>query len=472
MQKRVDHTQQWRSSRPEGFKSHLPRFARYQSVHTLESKIHDISQHVDVSHKQACSDLEKVSKFITEALQSEVQRNMALRMSIHRLEERASENGRSLSEHVESNRQLKLQVDELQKHLQDKDNSLTQANQTVAFLKHQLRDLYQQLHSHQSNHRTIQEVTEWLQDGEGQPIVVESESIPSCPIEPLVSGGPAPHGQLSSDGQSQLLAPVSGIKEEDTDDGGYEYSQSDGVESKEEQTASLARGIKVEEVEGEERSDMAPCVSSGAGAPGVPSEAQWRGTTTDATEPHTHDKNSWDGEQPESGNRSRLSSSAGPALPVVSHPKTNASTTHLCSVCGKGFPYWSNLQLHYATHAGDRPHACARCGKSFGLHKHLKQHERTHTGERPYPCAQCGKSFALAKHLKQHQRIHTGEKPFRCGHCGKTFTFVGNLRVHERTHTGERPYRCTQCGKSFAFVGNLRTHERIHRRIPEWRDVH
>ena len=61
--------------------------------------------------------------------QNEVQRNMALRMLVHRLEDRASDSRRSLSEQVESNRQLKLQVEELQKHLQDKDNSLTQANQ-------------------------------------------------------------------------------------------------------------------------------------------------------------------------------------------------------------------------------------------------------------------------------------------------------------------------------------------------------
>ncbi|XP_063073546.1 uncharacterized protein si:dkey-15h8.17 isoform X2 [Engraulis encrasicolus] len=129
----------------------------------------EISQHINANHQQACSDLEKASRFITEALQSEIQRNTTLRMLIHRLEEKAAENGRSLSAQTESNRQLKVQVDKLQKRLKDKDNSLVQAKQTIGVLKNELGDLKQQLHSHQNSQRTIQEVTEWLQqDGQSQ----------------------------------------------------------------------------------------------------------------------------------------------------------------------------------------------------------------------------------------------------------------------------------------------------------------
>ncbi|KAL2085355.1 hypothetical protein ACEWY4_018675 [Coilia grayii] len=248
---RHERTQQLVTCRLEGLKSdveslwsHCTHCPRDQCANTLECEINAISQHIDVSHKQACSDLQKATQFITEALQREVQRNMALRMLVHRLEERASENGRNLSEQVESNQQLKLQVDELQKHLQDKDNSVTQANQTISSLKNELKDLHQQLHSHQSNHRMIQEVTEWLQDGESQPMKVEADLLQNLAI---------------------------GIKEEQDDaadaahddEDGCQCSQSDGADPPTEQTTSSSADIKSELVqEPDEKSDVALVHSS------------------------------------------------------------------------------------------------------------------------------------------------------------------------------------------------------------------
>ncbi|KAL2086204.1 hypothetical protein ACEWY4_017263 [Coilia grayii] len=256
-----ERTQQlvtWRAedlkSDVESLRSHSSHCGRDQCANTL-CMIKAISQHVDVSHEQACSDLEKASQLITEALQRKVQRNMALRILVHRLEKRASENGWSLSEQVESNRQLKLQVDELQKHLQDKDNSLTQANQAIAVLKNELRDLQQQLQSHQSSHGTIQEVTVWLQEGESQHTVGKGE-------------------------ESLLQTPVIGIKEEDADDNiadkdavagdsddGYQY----GADPPTEQTTSSPADIKAELVQEDEgESAVAPGLSSGIQPPSDP----------------------------------------------------------------------------------------------------------------------------------------------------------------------------------------------------------
>ncbi|KAL2093501.1 hypothetical protein ACEWY4_010813 [Coilia grayii] len=311
---RTQHLVTWRL---EGLKSDVGSLWSYcthcpsdQSANTLECEINAISQHVDVSHKQACSDLEKASHFITEALQSEVQRNMALRMLIHRLEERASENGRSLSEQVESNRQLKQQVDELQKHLQDKDNSLTQANQTIAFLNNELRDLHEQLHSHQTNHRMIQEVTEWLQDEESQPIVVKVE-----------------------DNLLQNLA--TGIKEEQDDaadaahddEDGYQCSQSDGAAPLTEQTISSFADIKAELVQDQdEESDMAPVLSSeiNLSPPDPESLLQLRRLSvqlvhcyTTQGQQGTDSRNNEDGEKAKNGRGSPLPSSAVPRLTAI-----------------------------------------------------------------------------------------------------------------------------------------------------------
>ncbi|XP_063066629.1 zinc finger protein 135-like [Engraulis encrasicolus] len=250
----------------------------------------------------------------------------------------------------------------------------------------------------------------------------------------------------------QLLpTALSGIKEEEAD-AGYEHSQTDGdgAQTERQQAVPLPVNIKLENMEDEggceESSTKAQTQSCRVGSPGEPPG-------------HEHT------ETPSGGGGS-VGGSGG-----------SVWRRHLCPTCGRGFPYWSTLQLHMASHTQaipqglDRPLiVCARCGKTFSHRRLLEQHELTrchghaHAPERPYRCAQCGKTFALPKHLKQHQRIHSGEKPYSCHYCPKSFTFLGNLRVHERTHTGERPYACAACGKRFSFVGNLRTHERIHRR--------
>ncbi|XP_063073774.1 MAP7 domain-containing protein 3-like [Engraulis encrasicolus] len=249
----------------------------------MEYEINAISHHVAASHKQACSDLEKASQFITEALQNEVQRNTTLCMLIHRLEERAAENGRSLSEQVESNRQLKLQVDELQKQLENKDNSLTQAKQSIAMLTNELTDLQQQMQSHQSSCRMIQEGLQ--QEGESQPNVVRiavltndladleellqshqsncSRTIQEV-TEGLQEGESQPNVVKEEDGPLQDVD--AGIKEEEDYAAvadGYQCSQYDETNSAPEQITSSSADIKSEPVQEEdEKSDMISVVSS------------------------------------------------------------------------------------------------------------------------------------------------------------------------------------------------------------------
>ncbi|KAL2102483.1 hypothetical protein ACEWY4_001651 [Coilia grayii] len=390
----------------------------------MEREINEISHHVDASHKQACTDLEKASQFITEALQNEVQRNMALRMLIHRLEERASENGRSLSEQVESNRQLKLQVDELQKHLEDKDNSLTQANQTIAILKNELRDVQQQLQSHQSNHRMIQEVTECLQDGESQPNIVKEED---CLLQNVVIG----------------------IKDEDDaadeDDDGYQCSRSDEADTPTEQTTSASADINAQLVqEQDEESDMAPVLSyeiNQSPTDAVPLvkflrlSVQVVDCCATQNQQGPGSKNNKNGEKNKTGRRSRLSLSAVPKFTAIPE----------------------------AMMPNERPYHCSFCRKSFSRKTWFKKHLHIHSGDKPYHCKQCGKRFLQTEDLKRHKRTHTGERPYRCKQCGKGFSLAGNLRTHQRIHTGDKPYHCKQCGRWFSHKGSLKRHHRLHK---------
>ncbi|XP_031419547.1 zinc finger protein 436-like isoform X2 [Clupea harengus] len=496
--------------------------------------------HIDMmSHKQACLDLEKATQFITYALQHEVGRNQELCVLIRRLEEKEVETGRSLAEQAESNRQLKLKNDELQKHLEEKDNSLSQANQTVAFLKNELRDLHQQLRRQQSNHRTIQDVNESLQGGESQfkdepmesyssplqsdqmttaqeslvwseplvssdaqsPLVLSSHhSLPvsSSAESPLVSSHTlvsadaqrllvSSHTLVSADAQRLLEAPVSGIKEEDADDGD-EYNQPDRADPGTEQTPPPAEDIKTELMQEQEdkssiplvlcsKTDLSPtdpmslcpvlCSKTDLSPTDPMSLARLRSVSVvlvdySRTQGRQRKDEENHTEQPETRKRSSASSPEFPASPSISGTEKEKCKNYSCSVCDKTFHFWTQFRLHQYGHTGRRPYCCALCGKRFTQKGSLKVHQRTHTGERPYHCTLCGKSFTQEGNLKLHQRTHTGERPYHCTQCGKSFTREGSLKEHQRTHTGERPYHCTQCGKSFTREGILKEHQRTH----------
>ncbi|XP_063073288.1 zinc finger protein 135-like isoform X2 [Engraulis encrasicolus] len=482
----------------------------YQSTSTMECEINELSYHVDASHKQACSDLEKASQFITEALQNEFQRNLAVRMLIHRLEDRAAENGRSLSEQVESNRQLKLQVDELQKQIQNKNKSLAQAKQSNAILRNEVRELQQQLQSHQDGHRTIQEVAEWLQDGDRQPNAVKEE-------------GGVPQNR------------VVGIKEENNADDGYQKYQSDETDNPTEQTNSSSEDIKAELLqETDQRVDMSPAASSemsqASPDPVKPLRlaVQLVDSSVEQHQQATTSKDNKDGEQYNTGRGSQLQPSAVPnftAIPETEmddrrpykcgkaaiekpqqdihtgdhkphldqnqhirtgetpyicqhcgqcladanvlrlhkciHDDTSSKSYH-CRHCDKWFSRLGSFRVHQRIHTGEKPHQCGTCGKRFAQAQNLTTHIRVHTGEKPYSCTHCGKSFSQAQHLTAHTRVHTGEKPYQCTVCSKGFTQLGSLVSHQRIHTGERPYQCDQCSKRFSRAHYLTLHMRSH----------
>ncbi|XP_076153583.1 uncharacterized protein LOC143136783 isoform X2 [Alosa pseudoharengus] len=406
-------------------------------------KMNEVSQHMDMSHKQACIDLERATQIITQVLQHEVGRNQELCMLIRRLEEKEAETWQSLTEQVESNKELKLKIDELQKHLEEKHNSLIQANQTVVLLKTELRDLCQQLQGQQSN--SDQDVNERPHIGE---IQIKQIKSPSSPLQsdqqtaadepldwseqmmspagqiPLVS----PDGQnlmVSSHSQTLLEAPVSGIKEENAVHGYEECSQYERADPRTQQTSSSAADVKTKQTQ-DEQSNMAPVFSVKSDPPPTDrvSLAQLKRATGMQVDYHQS--------QEVNGKGSYLSSS-------ILHTETRKPKHYLCSVCGKSFQFWSALQKHQSIHTVEKPYCCTQCGKTFTFNHNLKVHQRIHTGERPYQCAQCGKGFCQSSNLKVHQRTHTREKPYKCTQCSKSFTHMSTLKRHQLSHIGEWP---------------------------------
>ncbi|XP_070701065.1 zinc finger protein 208-like [Pempheris klunzingeri] len=108
----------------------------------------------------------------------------------------------------------------------------------------------------------------------------------------------------------------------------------------------------------------------------------------------------------------------------------------ICAVCNKGFPRFSQLEEHKATHQPFKPFRCLECGKSFTQKTRLKTHQSVHTGERPFSCKICGKMFSRQDNCTRHERFHSGLKPYSCGQCGKSFTVLGNLKIHQEIHLG------------------------------------
>lgn len=107
----------------------------------------------------------------------------------------------------------------------------------------------------------------------------------------------------------------------------------------------------------------------------------------------------------------------------------------ICSVCGKGFSRFSQLEVHQFSHGGVKPYRCLECGKSFTQKTRLKTHQSVHTGERPFSCKICGKMFSRQDNCLRHERFHSGLKPYTCLQCGKTFTVLSNLKIHQQIHT-------------------------------------
>ena len=178
---------------------------------------------------------------------------------------------------------------------------------------------------------------------------------------------------------------------------------------------------------------------------------------------------------------------------------------HVCSMCGKLFVSYSQLEEHMCSkvgmlykqssslttheqsdmhgdkttcggssaHSGDRTagerrerdeetSTCFLCGKSFAEHS---------KGEQLYTCGTCGRSFKQSCTLDFHEKIlHAGVTSFSCSQCGRLFTELHALKthelmhtkVHERRRTGIKPFTCSICRKSFVQYYGLKTHELIH----------
>ncbi|KAG7263490.1 hypothetical protein CRUP_013801 [Coryphaenoides rupestris] len=98
---------------------------------------------MELSHKRARFELEKVASDNAHDLEREVDRNQDLQGKIKRLEQREEEAAKTLSEHLGNNGALRKNLNDLTKKGAERDVKLNTANQMVSGLKDEIRELKQ-----------------------------------------------------------------------------------------------------------------------------------------------------------------------------------------------------------------------------------------------------------------------------------------------------------------------------------------
>lgn len=142
---------------------------------------------------------------------------------------------------------------------------------------------------------------------------------------------------------------------------------------------------------------------------------------------------------------------------------------HLCSQCGKSFPYRYTLDSHIkAFHSNKNPFECNVCHRFLSSHRSLVIHKRIHSGEMPHQCPICHKRFRQVSNLSMHIKLHNKDKPIKCPLCDYKCRFIGYLNRHMRTHNPEKKHFCSICNKGFADKPNLWHHIKRHSKIRKY----
>lgn len=114
----------------------------------------------------------------------------------------------------------------------------------------------------------------------------------------------------------------------------------------------------------------------------------------------------------------------------------------LCDLCGASFNQIANLTVHRQVKHFPENIPCPHCEYISKKEANLERHIRMkHTKLRDYICSECGKGFAfqsdLNAHAKLHQRDKFPKKRHTCNYCEKQYNSKQSVTIHERSvHTG------------------------------------
>ncbi|XP_041960156.1 zinc finger protein 316-like [Alosa sapidissima] len=131
-----------------------------------------------------------------------------------------------------------------------------------------------------------------------------------------------------------------------------------------------------------------------------------------------------------------------------------------CPVCGKGFRFRYDLNMHHK-----RLHTCHKqpCASSSPA-----VHTASSIPERLYACAYCPKRYVSPGNLRSHERSHVRSKSHACPKCRRTFLYKKQLVAHLHTHVHDsdpvRP-RPRHARPPSAYFASRRAAEALTRRF-------
>nr|XP_027234210.1 zinc finger protein 737-like [Penaeus vannamei] len=153
---------------------------------------------------------------------------------------------------------------------------------------------------------------------------------------------------------------------------------------------------------------------------------------------------------------------------LTDHLRCHRREGFACEFCGARLKTLDSLNVHInEIHTHVVRLQCRLCSQVFFSSGRLSYHmKRHHTDRRSYTnlCHLCGKAYPYPSELRLHLRAHRNERPYRCDQCQKTFLKQGDLTYHRRSHTGERPHKCPHCDARFPRPNTLMSHIRQQHR--------
>ncbi|CAL4122950.1 unnamed protein product, partial [Meganyctiphanes norvegica] len=136
-----------------------------------------------------------------------------------------------------------------------------------------------------------------------------------------------------------------------------------------------------------------------------------------------------------------------------------------CKFCHARLQTVDSLNVHInEIHTHEIQYQCKYCSQAFFSSGRLSYHiKRHHTDRCSYPnlCHLCGKTYPYPSELRHHLRSHRDERIYKCDNCDKSFLKQGDLTYHKRKHTGEKPHKCPYCDLRFPRPNTLKSHIRV-----------
>ena len=118
-------------------------------------------------------------------------------------------------------------------------------------------------------------------------------------------------------------------------------------------------------------------------------------------------------------------------LSLECHKYSHKEKRFMCSNCGEGFQFMSQLRIHSVTHQCHAKHFCAYpgCFRKFKNKPDLNRHAKSHTSKE-HKCTDCPYQTSDKRNFDSHRSNHSHIEHYFCDTCGKGFIYNTQKKRH------------------------------------------